>query len=323
MTSTTKFNPTQPSAHVGRWVETYGVTHELIEINVGTIDVKNSLHNQARLDPVDVEVVRIYRDAMKAGAIFPPLVGYFVRPDQHVVDGNIVLIDGNQRLQAALQANATAVWVHLVVADDSTILDMVGSANAILNGKEADANDRLRHGIRMVADGSTIASAARQMSISSSNLSAHIKADAIRTRADGLGLRHIAGGMKVGHMASLMPVIDDLDRELFGSLASAANVASTVLEFGGLVKRIKPLDARDRVTAIAEFVEQHGKPINARKNGGSGTKDPYRLFVMHARAIVLTGPQSVVSSTPAHRRAEVKQLADDLRYMASQIERSL
>jgi len=316
MKTITKFNPTEPSAHVGRWIESYGAEHELVEVDIEVIDVASSLNNQARQDPMDADVARIYRDAMKAGAIFPPLVGYFYRE-------SIILIDGNHRASAAIMAGATSVWVHIVISDELTILDMVASANAILNGKEAAGCDRLRHGMRMVAAGSTLASAARQVSVSSSNLAEHIKADTVRNRGDSLGLRHIVSGMKVGHLARIMPVVDDLDRELLMGLSSAAGASSTVHEFGELVKRIKPMDAGDRVTAVATFSDQHARTINARPSASGGTKDPARLFVMHAKAIVLTGAEPVASGTPTHRRDEVKKLADDLRYVASQIERSL
>jgi len=313
----TKFNPTEPSTHTARWIETYGVIPNLQELEIHEINVKLSLKNQARLDPMDPDMARVYRDAMTAGAIFPALVGYSTPK-------GTVLVDGNHRLAAAIAAKATHLWVYELAIETDThmTLNMILSANATLNGKEATFSDRVKHGVRMVAQGMTIKDAARQVSIAATALSANIKADTVKQRARSLGVGHVIEKMHVTHVGDMFPIRDSLDREQFEQLALAATTAN-IGEFKALVRMIEPMTATDRVTAIAEHIQQHRDAINIKKGSTRRAIDPSHHFVMHAKGVIALDVEAIIAATPPHRLDSVKHLADDLRYVASQIQQAL
>lgn len=307
-------NPTEPSAHVARWIETYGAPHELVEVKLHEIDAPASRHNQARLNAVTAEVANAYADAMKAGAIFPPLVGY-------IGGKGIVLIDGNNRLAAATKCGADAIHVYVVDTDDTTIMNMIASANPVLNGFGATDDDKVRHGVAMVARGVPIKDAARQLSMAKSTLTRHVKVDEVRAHARPLGLERLVDRISLGYAEHLHAVADGLDSTTMRLALSAADASPNLEEYGRLVRSLKGMDSDTAADAIVEFADRHRKAINATKP--SRNQSPWGMFKLNASAVMKLTPDAVVGSLPPDRRAEIHRIADDLRGMASAIEVAL
>lgn len=97
---------------VEAWLQSRGVRYAPPgPIPMELIDEKRSRANQARRDPIVPESVDRFTIAMKAGAVFPPIVAY---PD----GGKLVIIDGNNR-HASTRRAALPVINGIVLAEDT------------------------------------------------------------------------------------------------------------------------------------------------------------------------------------------------------------
>ncbi len=96
------------------------------DLSIENFDLKASLRNQARLsDTLNKDTVAEYALAMIDGVDFPAVISH--RPN-----GKDVLISGNHRIHAAIEAELKTFDTYRVKTDDPFILDrLTRSANAI------------------------------------------------------------------------------------------------------------------------------------------------------------------------------------------------
>ena len=309
-------NPTEPSAHVARWIETYDVEHNLMELSLDKIDERASLHNQARRQPLDQDVVAVYAEAMKAGAVFPPLVGW-------EGSNGVVLCDGNHRFAAAKHAGASDIYVYVLQTDDDRIkLAMVASANPILNGYGADEEDKYRHGIMLVGQGLSVPVAARQLALPKHGLRRRVLHEKVCIVAGRFGLERIAAKTNLMYTEILSSVVEELDATTLRLLFATAGMSVKRDEYKVLVRSLDGLNDEEKANAVAGFNERHRKAIN-KPSSQTGTHLPWRHFSMHTAALIKLQPEAVVASVPGDRRDDIHQMADDLRGLASRIERAL
>jgi hypothetical protein len=309
--------PTEPSAHVARWIETYGVWHEITELSLDKIDERSSLRNQARLKPLDPDVVSTYAAAMEAGAVFPPLVGW---------DGSsgVVLCDGNHRYAAAKAVGAPGVLVYIVQTDDDSIKQMmVAAANPILNGYGADDADKIRHGVALVGQGLSIKAAARQLSLTFNTLRRHVIHDNVCAAARRFGLERIAIKTPLMYTEILGSVVDEYDSTTLRLLLASASLGVRKDDYRALVRSLQDLDDDTRAEAVMDFNDRHRKAINKPTGRDSLASASWKPFKMHTVALLNMRPADVVASIPGDKRDDLQRLADDLRGFASSIERGL
>lgn len=311
-----KFNPTEASAHVARWIESYGVSHHLQEVALTDIDGDASLKNQARRSPLDNNTVSAYTEAMKAGAIFPPLVGYRTNK-------GIVLVDGNHRHRAATRAGAASMLVYIVEADDDLVLDMVGGANAVLNGKEANFDDRVEHGKRIFAAGASSSNAARQVGLSQSTLMRHIRAARAIREAESMGLGRLVTKMSLGHAEKLHSAIGQFDSTTARVVIAAADLAPNIEDYGKFVRSLSDLDAEQQLEVASSYCDKHRRPaINAKKRNRREVA-PLTAFKMHATALLKLSWQEVVDAAPPQARDELQAMAIDIQHLGSKVGRGI
>ncbi len=97
---------------VEAWLQARGVQYApASQIPIGLIDETRSRGNQARREAILPESVDRYAVAMRAGAVFPPIVVY---PDS----GRLVIIDGNNRQAGARRAGLDTV-LGIVIAEST------------------------------------------------------------------------------------------------------------------------------------------------------------------------------------------------------------
>jgi hypothetical protein len=124
---------------IEHWLTTEGVKHQyLAEVPVTDIDIEASKRNQARVNaPILEDVVERYTLAYIDGAEFPPVIAY--RADS----GRLVLLDGNQRLSAAIDAERQFIDCYECFdLDDMHRTALCWTANS-LNGDPGSQLDRM------------------------------------------------------------------------------------------------------------------------------------------------------------------------------------
>jgi len=169
---------------IEKWLREWNVDYAIQQVNLDRVDVARSMKNQARIgDVIDKDVVERYRIAMLDGDEFPPLVFWRNQTGQYVV------IDGNHRLHAAIEAHFDAV-AGFVVQDVSglVVTGMTFQAN-VRHGKNVSDAERLHHAMWLADNGMPLAEAAKRLSLSPGLLrKAKAEIDATR-RADAAGIR--------------------------------------------------------------------------------------------------------------------------------------
>lgn len=146
-------------------------------------DLDRSLKNQARINQVLNEPqVETYVDAMKRGDIFPGVLCYKEQ-------GKYIAIDGNHRLQAAKIAGLKEVAAYIIdpKTDPKTIVLMTYEANA-KHGLPNSVDERLRHAVYMVKNGSTHEEAARRLNVTLAQLRRVYAQTKANDRAEDVGL---------------------------------------------------------------------------------------------------------------------------------------
>lgn len=108
---------TASSVDVEAWLQRRGVKYApATGIPLVAIDTKRSRQNQARKDPIVAESVERFATSMRAGRVFPPIVVY-------PMGGKVVIIDGNNRHEAAIKAKHT--FIQGIIVDEDTPSDVI------------------------------------------------------------------------------------------------------------------------------------------------------------------------------------------------------
>jgi hypothetical protein len=125
---------------IEQWLESEGIHFSYEElVDLGEFDVEASKQNQARVNaPLIEDLVERYTLALIDGADLPAMLG-----KRREKDNRIVLLDGNQRLAAHLEAERTATDVYIVRnIDEAQEVALCWTANT-LNGDAGTPLDRM------------------------------------------------------------------------------------------------------------------------------------------------------------------------------------
>lgn len=153
------------------------------DVPVSEFDLEKSLKNQARINTVINEAqVETYVDAMKRGDDFPAVIAY-------LANGKLIAVDGNHRLQAAkIVGKQVSVYVLDAKTDPQTIVHLTFEANT-KHGLPNSIDERVRHGIYMLANGATSqAAVAQRINVPLATLQRAWTKKVADDRADEVGL---------------------------------------------------------------------------------------------------------------------------------------
>lgn len=145
------------------YLDEKGVKWEFLgDVPTENFDVKKSLQNQARFEPLNQERVDEYTEDMKRGAQFPPVIA-------HGPVNKLVIASGNHRLHAAINANKPLPAYRVIGADATTITAITGEENAHHGGRTSQ-EERIAQALHLIDNGATIPAAAAALSLPKSVL---------------------------------------------------------------------------------------------------------------------------------------------------------
>lgn len=133
---------------VEAWLQRRGVRYAPpTGIPMEMIDTRKSRNNQARKDPIVEDSVKRFAIALKNGRTFPPIV-------VHPYGNKLVIIDGNNRHEAAISAKRE--YIYGIVIDETTDSNMINlltvEANAS-HGVTPPLDWRIKQAFHLVANG--------------------------------------------------------------------------------------------------------------------------------------------------------------------------
>lgn len=147
------------------WLDELHIPHRYLEaIDMTLIDDKASLANQARRDPIIVEVVERYTDDMRRGDTFPPVI---VRGRPR--SPRFTVLSGNHRVAAARTAGVKLA-AHVVECTDEIALRIAYEDNR-RHGLPPSDVERLDQAVHLIALGWTQGAAAAAVGVSENKVS--------------------------------------------------------------------------------------------------------------------------------------------------------
>ena len=174
---------TSPWPEIEKWLRGWNVDYAIQKVSLDRVDIARSMKNQARIgDVIDKDLVDRYTAAMSDGDDFPALVFWRNQLGQYIV------IDGNHRLHAAINAHFESVDGFVVEgASALTVTGMTFEAN-VRHGKNVSDIERVHHAMWLVDNGMSLPEAAKRLNLSPSLLrKTKSEIDATR-RADAAGI---------------------------------------------------------------------------------------------------------------------------------------
>ena len=178
------------SDRIAEWLTEKGVAFSKVEtLLIAEIDIKESLKNQARLasGAINKDQMEVYHTALTNGDLFPPIV-VMKRADKYII------IDGNNRIAAAKQAEFEAWPFGAYVVEDPTaaqLRSLLISANKT-HGLPTSIDDRIEHAVFLVEEyGQSKTIAAQTVGVSISKLKRYFERREVADRAKRLGIRKL------------------------------------------------------------------------------------------------------------------------------------
>lgn len=139
------------ATQVESWLQRRGVRYAPpTGIPMSMIDTRRSRANQARKDPIVEDSVKRFTAAMKEGRPFPPIVVHPLGENS----SKLVIVDGNNRHEAALQAKREFIYGIIISekTDSDVITLLTVEANAS-HGVTPPLDWRLRQAFHLVQIG--------------------------------------------------------------------------------------------------------------------------------------------------------------------------
>lgn len=176
MTATDTYSPNR-ILELEAWLDRNSITWELVdELPVDEIDHIGGLANQARLQPLDEEVVDRYAADMEAGALFPPII-------LRRAGCALIPVGGNHRTAAARKAKRPTLPAYLVDVDDEHA-HLLAIEDNRRHGLPLSDEERLYHAVQLANGGKhTAAEAAKICGLTTAKLQTQLAANKGAARA--------------------------------------------------------------------------------------------------------------------------------------------
>lgn len=229
---------------------------------VADFDMEKSLHNQARFEAVDKDVVEQYAEAIKRGDIFPAVIAY--RPGPRA---RMVIIDGNHRLGAFYKAGQPIDVYEVDRRTDKRTIALMTFAFNTKHGKPTSEAERVSQAIYLVDNGSSIAHAAAAVSLPQNILKRALARSTADARADEVGIKRTEWDSLAATVRSrLSNISTDEGFEAATKLAFAAKLDSD--EVFELVALLNSTKSGNRQKALVEQQRELHKGRIQKAAGG-------------------------------------------------------
>jgi uncharacterized ParB-like nuclease family protein len=223
------------------------------------IDRVASVTNQSRFEPIHDDTVERYTAAVEDGAEFPPII---LRVLERPGGGEqLVILGGNHRERAHVNAGRKTIDAYLVHCDDVTALEISYGDNAT-HGLPPTKAEQIAHALLLVEQhGRSMSHAARVVGINPQQITKTVAVRGVRTRAAKCGVSVELG--KCGE--AIVPRFASLrDDRVFTKVIRA--VAANGIPSKKADKMIGDINAQVDVASALDILAMH---VREHRSGGS------------------------------------------------------
>lgn len=269
------------------------------DVPIEDFDVDASLKNQARIDPpLYPETVSSYTAALKDGAEFPALVGYYS------TNKSVVLTDGNHRLAAHIAHGVQTMDCYIVDAAPELLQALTYMGNS-MHGRPPTEEERIKHAIHLKDLQYTNEEAARIVQLSVNKIHREWSFEQMIRRARKLGKVKLFERLPKDCREKLQPIKnDDVWCKAVDFLGNNIRSLSRP-EYLSFLQKVKAQTTeRTQLKAIEEFRQEL---IEANRSDGGKAKhrqDARRGIVMHLAYIHKAEPEAVANATLTDEQRE-------------------
>lgn len=267
------------------WLESFGVDWEYVPAaDIGDIDIKRSLANQARFKPLDDDTVQRYEIAWTIGAKFPPIV-----TEVNSRTTKQKMISGNHRIAGAVKAKIAQVDRYEVLdAQPSTVATMCREANNT-NGLPPSEEERMTSAIFLHrSQGVPLQKAAQQYQVNFSRVQREFHKVSAAERAQAMGLdmhSFLALSQDVrGRLVTLHP-----DEIFAGAAALAIKAGLTINQVKDLVVQLNEAKMFAKKQSTLKAWERSLKEQIEDNLGGRKTNNSKRPITRRQRFVMAVG----------------------------------
>jgi len=283
-----------------------GIPYQYLEsVPLSRVNLKRSQENQARIaeKPLDADLVRQYRDAMKAGAKFPAAVVY--------EDGTEYIgVDGNHRFAAFDAAKVKTVDLYEVLTTPEDRVLLTYSLNT-LNGRPQSEEDRDAHAVTLIHRGLTREVVAHTLNIPVRRVDEAVLLHKTHLRANQLGVKSPWSRIKVKHVRLELSRGEFADDSVFTEVVLLTEKYDLSRDQLRAIRRA--IDAAPSEQARLSVLRLERKNLEAAKNAALGKrvgrKNSRGMYSAHLEYIIQHGTenlQEIWRSLTATERAEVR-----------------
>jgi len=241
----------------------------LEEVPLSEFDIDTSLANQARLGaPLNQEAVLKYACDMLDGAAFPAIIAYRK-------NAKLVIIGGNTRLHAAIEAKRKTIDCYVVTITDPLTLHLLTVRDNTIEGRPQTKEENLEHAKSLVASGAfSVNEAAKMFGLGYQTLARSIRIQSVKTTL-------LLKGVELDASDEILAMLNKLasDEDIMVSVAwlirSSKMDHATAKTFVNEVHRIHSHDGRRRVIddwstrpSVQVATVRPGRPKKAPKTYG-------------------------------------------------------
>lgn len=243
------------------------------KLDLDDIDLSASITNQARFDAIHPATVDRYTEAVADGAVFPPvIVRRVVRPNG---DRKHVVLSGNHRVRAHIDARCGTIDAYLVDCDDLTALEISYADNATHGLPTTDA-ERVAHALVLVERGRSIEQAARVVGISRYKIDARLKSTAQERRAARCRIPAEFARLPTSTQATLSSVKED---KVFVALVRAIDKHKIASGPGGAQRLIGDANSQPDIQSALAIINLNASSYAEERTGarpiGRPSENPY------------------------------------------------
>jgi hypothetical protein len=291
-------------------------------VDAKRFDRDRSLHNQARFQPLDKPTVELYREAVRRGDRFPPVIAY--RPGGLGRAGKFVIIDGNHRLVAHAEEGAPLDVYEVAPETHPQTVALMTFALNTQHGRPTSEVERIGHAIYLVDNGASETAAAAAVNLSPRILRRALHASKADRRADEVGIRRnewdtLASPLK----ARLVQITTDEGFAAAAKLAIAARLNHhEIRELASMLAATR--SGKRQASIVAHAREQYADRIGATGAGVLGTAGKKRIVNSRARIGLIVGsilalPEDDSAIVTAYAAPDRATTADRLRAASARL----
>lgn len=156
------------------------------EFDIALIDVQRSLENQARIEPISLERLESYTELWIAGALFPPIICYWVGRGKNK---KLVACDGNHRIGSAIQAGRTTIDVYVLDAKTRPeTIDLITQTANAFHGKNMTLEEQIRAAMHFMDNRTSAKKAALRTGLTENQVRTARNKHEVEKRADDAGV---------------------------------------------------------------------------------------------------------------------------------------